>query len=449
MADLLETEKRDFEKLLGMESGLVIDFSNREFQGFVIDSVSIDIASGAFDTYGTSKAKRLRDFWNKQSNQTVGKLLTDLIEHKKKDSGELVTNSYQELVEQCLAVAVRLENTNNKPQNIEEGKHILPGQQGNEPVKFSNIDKRPFERLLGMETGYVSDFVNDSFQGFIIDSVGVDIFEGEKYASLGTSKANRLRSFWNQESNERNGKLCFDLLQHWKNIKDSTGASITKVEAEQFEKALKVVSTLMSRKPSVPNASENKDSAGETLRPTQEKVPINKPLAVIDQLKKGLEQKKYFSKSRDLVFVSYSRKNKEWVERLKKVLEPSIRRNNFKIWIDESDINPGENWENEIHSALNATKVAVLMLSPDFFASEFIMEVELPSFLQDEREGNITLLPIHITYSDYKNTDIAQYQAVNDPSEPLLKLGEADRDAALVTICEQINQAVLSGAEKS
>ena len=46
MSDLSFTEKARLEKLFGMSSGYVLDFSNRTFQEFVADSVQRDIYPG-------------------------------------------------------------------------------------------------------------------------------------------------------------------------------------------------------------------------------------------------------------------------------------------------------------------------------------------------------------------------------------------------------------------
>ena len=43
MSDLTNIEERKFERLLGMGSGYVLDFSNRTFDEFVTDAVSRDI----------------------------------------------------------------------------------------------------------------------------------------------------------------------------------------------------------------------------------------------------------------------------------------------------------------------------------------------------------------------------------------------------------------------
>ena len=77
---------------------------------------------------------------------------------------------------------------------------------------LTNIEKRKFEALFGMGSGYVLDFSNRTFDEFVIDSTGLSIFE-EKYNSGSGSKANRLRAFWAQEANHVVAKLLGDLMQ--------------------------------------------------------------------------------------------------------------------------------------------------------------------------------------------------------------------------------------------
>ena len=65
MANFKYGEKDDFEALLGMRTGYVLDFTNRQFREFVLDSVGIDIDDPTIGGNG-SKATRLRHFWINQ-----------------------------------------------------------------------------------------------------------------------------------------------------------------------------------------------------------------------------------------------------------------------------------------------------------------------------------------------------------------------------------------------
>jgi hypothetical protein len=73
---------------------------------------------------------------------------------------------------------------------------------------LTNAEKRKFELLLGMGSGYVLDFSNRTFSEFVFDSTGREIYDS-RYAG---SKANRLRGFWNEEGNHVVGKLMEDML---------------------------------------------------------------------------------------------------------------------------------------------------------------------------------------------------------------------------------------------
>src|SRR5690606_33115454 len=82
MAELTYIEKANAEKFLEMESGFVLDFSDRTFHEFVGESVTIDINDKKYSINGGSKAKRLRQFIKDESNYTIGKLFSSFYEYK-------------------------------------------------------------------------------------------------------------------------------------------------------------------------------------------------------------------------------------------------------------------------------------------------------------------------------------------------------------------------------
>src|SRR2546426_1310780 len=97
MSDLTFTEKIKLEKLLRMASGYVLDFSNRTFQGFVADSVSLNIFDSKYDYLSGSKANRLRALWNAEPNHIFGKLIFDLIEYGR----QFPSNEFDSLLPDC------------------------------------------------------------------------------------------------------------------------------------------------------------------------------------------------------------------------------------------------------------------------------------------------------------------------------------------------------------
>jgi hypothetical protein len=91
MSDLTFAEKRKFEKLLGMGTGYVLNYSNRTFAEFVTDSTGCDIYDSRYDNGSGSKANRLRAFWKKEDNHLVGKLMTDMFDDIDEPSPDIET----------------------------------------------------------------------------------------------------------------------------------------------------------------------------------------------------------------------------------------------------------------------------------------------------------------------------------------------------------------------
>jgi tetratricopeptide (TPR) repeat protein len=143
--------------------------------------------------------------------------------------------------------------------------------------------------------------------------------------------------------------------------------------------------------------------------------------------------------SRDQVFISYSHKDKEWLEKLQIMLKPLTRSRKISVWAD-TGINAGKIWRNEIRKALDSAKVAVLLVSPNFLASDFIAEYELPPLLNAATNEGLTVLWIPISHCLYDSTAIGDYQATTDPSNPLNSLSPTELNRVLTNICREIEE---------
>jgi len=146
---------------------------------------------------------------------------------------------------------------------------------------------------------------------------------------------------------------------------------------------------------------------------------------------------------RDLIFFSYSHRDDKWLQVFLEVLQPLIRKNQIKIWNDKQ-ITPGMKWRDEIKDALQKAKVAVLLITPSFLASDFIAWEELPELLRASEEEGLTILPVIVSASLYRYSSIAEYQAANDPMIPLDAIPKSRRNAKVVEICEKIATAFRS-----
>lgn len=107
MSDLNNQEKRKIERLFGMGSGYIFDFSNRTFAEFVEDHTSRNIYDEKYNYGSGSKANRLRGFWTEEPNHLTAKLLRALLEHGREVNA--FRNDSPELLVACENIVARLE----------------------------------------------------------------------------------------------------------------------------------------------------------------------------------------------------------------------------------------------------------------------------------------------------------------------------------------------------
>jgi len=83
MSTLTSIEKRYFEDIFAMGSGYVISqdaYNNAKFAEFFRECAKVDISSDKYSFNGDSKAKRLRAFWEVESDRAVGTVLEALLQ---------------------------------------------------------------------------------------------------------------------------------------------------------------------------------------------------------------------------------------------------------------------------------------------------------------------------------------------------------------------------------
>jgi len=136
------------------------------------------------------------------------------------------------------------------------------------------------------------------------------------------------------------------------------------------------------------------------------------------------------------IFISYCHKDKAFLDELKVFLRPLER--NGTIVYDDTKIRPGAEWKAEIKNALNKAKVALLLVSPDFLASDFVMREEVPSLLKAAENEGVYILWIPLSHCLVKATPIADYQAACDPARPLDTMKKTERNKVFTKICEDI-----------
>lgn len=146
------------------------------------------------------------------------------------------------------------------------------------------------------------------------------------------------------------------------------------------------------------------------------------------------------------VFISYCHKDAKFMEELRVHLKPFVRAG-LTTWSDQQLV-PGSKWFTQIQTALNAAKVAVMMVSPGFLASNFIHKHELGPLLKKAERGGVRILWVLVRDCAYDKTALKNYQAMISPRKAIAEM-KAGRDRAWVKICETIAEAVGPDSDSS
>jgi hypothetical protein len=145
---------------------------------------------------------------------------------------------------------------------------------------------------------------------------------------------------------------------------------------------------------------------------------------------------------RNIVFISYSHKDEKWLEALRPHLGSLAKDCGVEYW-DDSRIQSGDKWRDEIEAALRSAKVAVLLVSANFLNSDFVRNEELPSLLGAAEADGTLILPILISHCRAsKHPVLSTFQFVNPPSRPLAGMRGVSRDQLFVELTDRIEQVL-------
>jgi hypothetical protein len=141
------------------------------------------------------------------------------------------------------------------------------------------------------------------------------------------------------------------------------------------------------------------------------------------------------------VFISYSHKDAQWLEKLRQFLRPLEARELIRVW-DDTEIRPGSDWLGEIRQALNSARVAVFLVTQNLLDSPFIREKELPALLEAAKNKGCLIFWIAVSSTTIEDSPLAKFQAVNSPTNPLDLMQEPEQNRVWTEIYQKMKDAV-------
>lgn len=145
------------------------------------------------------------------------------------------------------------------------------------------------------------------------------------------------------------------------------------------------------------------------------------------------------------VFVSYSHNDKKWLEKLRPFFKVLEKKANFDFWSDNRIV-PSSQWRGEIEKALFEAEAAIILVSQDFLASDYINDVELPTLFKSVSEKGLRIFPLIVSSFYAIDSQITEFQAINF-GKPLDKIEESEQNEVLVKLVKSIDEIISVNTE--
>ena len=144
--------------------------------------------------------------------------------------------------------------------------------------------------------------------------------------------------------------------------------------------------------------------------------------------------------SRTRVFCSYSHNDAAYFKELEVQLASLKRSDCIELWSDR-EIRPGEGWQTKVSDALEGADLILLLISPDFIASDYCFEVELKRAMELADSGEAITIPILVRACDWSSMPFAKLQMMptdHHPLTPIASRAGVDRDEAWAHVATTI-----------
>jgi hypothetical protein len=140
-----------------------------------------------------------------------------------------------------------------------------------------------------------------------------------------------------------------------------------------------------------------------------------------------------------MIFVSYSHADEKWRKRFEIISKPLSRSEGMRFWSDR-DLKAGE-WEPQLERAMEGAVAALLLVSDNFLASDYIIQKELPFFLRARKERGVMIFWAYLEPCDLKrHPEITQFQAMSLGNlEPMAKMTDWQWKEAMLQGCGMID----------
>ncbi len=139
------------------------------------------------------------------------------------------------------------------------------------------------------------------------------------------------------------------------------------------------------------------------------------------------------------LFYVYAHPDEKLRRKLEKHLSILSRQGLINTWYDRR-IMPGADWQQVIDDHLNTASIILLLISPDFIASDYCYGIEMQRALARHEEGSACVIPIILRPVDWREAPFSSLQALPHDGKPVTTW--RPQDAAFVDVTENIRRTL-------
>src|SRR5216683_422089 len=126
------------------------------------------------------------------------------------------------------------------------------------------------------------------------------------------------------------------------------------------------------------------------------------------------------------IFCSYAHEDEAWLRKLERHLSLLKRQGLISLWHDRL-ITPGTDWAASIDTHLETASVILLLVSADFFSSNYCFGVEMQRALARQEASEARVVPILVRPVDWREAPFAHLQALPTDAKPIASWQDEDR----------------------
>jgi tetratricopeptide (TPR) repeat protein len=139
------------------------------------------------------------------------------------------------------------------------------------------------------------------------------------------------------------------------------------------------------------------------------------------------------------VFISYAHEDESLCQEFLTHLSQLQRDGMIRDWHDRR-ISGGSEWAGQIDEHLNTADIVVLLVSPDFLASEYCYDVEMKRALERHAAGTARVVPVILRPADWKTSPFSVFNALPTDGKPVVDW--KTHDHAFLNVVEGLRQVI-------